>query len=153
MRMSDTANELQEYLMGAIPLVTSMGVSVQSADRERVILSAPLAPNTNHQSTAFGGSVAGLATLACWGWLWTVLREYGIQGRLVVSRSEIDYLKPVTTDFISTCAAPGANGTEAFLRTLERRGRARLTLVASVEDAHGVLCAAFTGEFVASRAE
>jgi thioesterase domain-containing protein len=150
--MSIAVHDLQVYLEDAIPLVKAMGVAVESADRERVVLTAPLAPNTNHQSTAFGGSVAGLATLACWGWLWTVLREHGIQGQLVVSRSEVDYLKPVTTDFVSTCAAPGGTATEVFLRTLERRGRARLALTATVADSNGVLCARFMGEFVAVRA-
>ncbi len=149
--MSDTARDLESYLEDAIPLVSAMGVSVRAADGDRGVLAAPLAPNTNHQSTAFGGSVAGLATLACWGWLWTALRSHGIQGRLVVARSEIDYLRAVTTDFTSTCTAPDDAEATIFLRTLERRGRARIALAATVEDSGGVVCARFAGNFVAHR--
>lgn len=151
--MSASARDLQAYLEDAIPLVSAMGVSAITADRDRVVLAAPLTPNTNHQSTAFGGSVAGLATLACWGWLWTALRTHGIQGRLVVARSEIDYLKAVTTDFTSTCTAPGEVEATTFLRTLERRGRARIALTATVEDSGGVVCARFSGNFVAHRGD
>lgn len=140
---------LQAYLDGAIPLVRAMQVEVREAGAERVVLAAPLAPNVNHQSTAFGGSVAGLATLACWGWLWTRVQGECADTQLVVARSEIDYLKPVTTDMTAMCAAPAAADEAVFLKTFARRGKARVELTATVLDAAGEVCARFTGTFVA----
>ncbi|MET0363375.1 MAG: YiiD C-terminal domain-containing protein, partial [Sphingobium sp.] len=49
-------DSLQAYLHRQIPLSAAMQVSVQSAALESVTLSAPLEPNINHKSTAFGGS-------------------------------------------------------------------------------------------------
>ena len=47
-----------------------MGVKVESLDEDYLTLFAALAPNINHIGTAFGGSLHGLATLACWGVVW-----------------------------------------------------------------------------------
>lgn len=143
---------LQAYLENAIPLVVAMGVTVDTADDGRVVLSAPLAPNVNHQSTAFGGSIAGLATLACWGWLWARTRSGAVPTGIVVANSTIEYSKSVTTDFTAECTAPADAVVAAFVRTLERRGRARIELAATVKDASGVVCATFGGRFVAVRA-
>ncbi len=143
---------LHAYLAEAIPLYRAMEATVADADTGSVALVAPLAPNTNHQSTAFGGSVASLATLACWGWLWVLLRDAGIDARLVVARSEIDYLKPVLTALNARCNAPASATTRVFLDGLARKGRARIELEAVVTDDAGVVCARFTGRFVASAA-
>ncbi|MFN2300546.1 MAG: YiiD C-terminal domain-containing protein [Gammaproteobacteria bacterium] len=140
---------LHNYLRGAIPLVDSMQVVTRAAGPDEVVLSAPLAPNVNHQDTAFGGSIAALATLACWGWLWTHLRESGADARLVVARSEIDYLKPLTTELIARCGAPAAAELNAFDKRFAGRKRARIVLRASVEDTQGILCARYSGVFVA----
>ena len=142
---------LHEYLSDAIPLYRAMDARVAAADAGAVVLTAPLAANTNHQSTAFGGSVASLATLACWGWLWVLLKDAGIDARLVVARSEIDYLKPLTTDLTARCAAPATDATRVLLDALARKGRGRIELEAVVEDAAGLACAEYRGWFVATR--
>lgn len=142
-------NALHAYLGDAIPLYRAMQADVAAADTASVLLTAPLAPNTNHQSTAFGGSVASLATLACWGWLWVLLRDAGIDARLVVARSEIDYLNPVTSALHARCDAPDVARTRTFIDTLTRKGRARVEVDALVTDTVGTVCARFTGRFVA----
>ena len=141
---------LHAYLSDAIPLYRAMDARVAAAGADAVVLMAPLAANTNHQSTAFGGSVASLATLACWGWLWVLLRDAGVDARLVVARSEIDYLKPLTTDLVARCVAPDADATRALLDALARKGRGRIALAAAVEDESGMVCARYTGVFVAT---
>ena len=140
---------LHAYLADAIPLYRAMDARVHAADTMTVSLSAPLAPNTNHQSTAFGGSVASLATLACWGWLWVWLRKAGVDARLVVARSEIDYLKPITTALHARCDAPGVDAHRALLDALARKGRGRVELAAVVQDDAGLACARYRGWFVA----
>lgn len=154
--MSEDRTVLQRYLENAIPQFVAMQGGVAEASGERVVLSAPLAPNINHQSTAFGGSVASLATLACWGWLWNHLRvpgAAGVDAQLVVGRAEVDYLKPIATDITARCGAPGVTEVATFDETYARRGRGRITLEAVVENTEGVVCARFVGKFVAIRGE
>ena len=68
---------LERYLHEQIPLSSAMQVSVESATSESVVLAAPLAPNTNHKLTAFGGSVSALGILAAWSLLHVRLVEAG----------------------------------------------------------------------------
>lgn len=154
MHMSDDRAILQRYLEAAIPQVVAMQASVTEASDGRVIISAPLAPNINHQSTAFGGSVASLATLACWGWLWNHLRASSadtVHAQLVVARAEIDYLKPIASTITASCEAPDAATLKSFEEAYARRGRGRVSLEAVVTDADGNVCTRFQGRFVAIR--
>src|SRR6185437_9570573 len=58
-RSSMSASErLERYMHAHIPLVAQMQVKVASADAAGLRLTAPLAPNINHERTAFGGSLA-----------------------------------------------------------------------------------------------
>lgn len=143
------AARLEDYMRRTIPLVTKMQVQVASYDAAGLALSAPLAPNINHERTAFGGSLASLATLACWGYLWLLLEdEPGMH--MVVNEAHMRYLKPVTGVLSARCAAPFAAEQNKFLEILARRGKARLELKAGIAE-HGVLCAEYTGSFVAYR--
>lgn len=141
---------LDAYLRGAIPLYAAMGASVDSAGDDEVVIRAPLAPNRNHQGTAFGGSIASLATLACWGWLWVKLQPAHGGAALVVARSDIEYLQPVPGDFIARCTAPTVTACDAMLAALARKGRGRIELAATVEH-DGAVCARYAGLFVATR--
>ena len=52
-----------------------MKVRVASWDEERLVLTAPLAPNHNHLNTAFGGSLSAMATLAGYAMIWLELGQ------------------------------------------------------------------------------
>ena len=140
---------LDDYLRSEIPLYDAMDASVAHADFDSVVIAAPLAPNSNHQGTAFGGSIASLATLACWGWLWTRLQPDHAGAALVVARADIEYLKPVTGAFTARCDAPPPADVEAMFAALARKGRARVQLASVVADASGIVCARYTGDFAA----
>lgn len=143
------AARLEDYMRRTIPLVTHMQVRVAAYEAAGLTLSAPLAPNINHERTAFGGSLASLATLACWGWLWLLLEdEPGMH--LVVNEAHVRYLRPVTGMLSARCVAPAAVEQGKFLEMLTRRGKARLELKAEMTE-HGALCAEYTGSFVAYR--
>src|SRR5690606_29114245 len=124
------------------PLSRAMRVSVVEAGERRVVLSAPLAPNINHRETVFGGSAAALATLAAWTLLEVRLSLAGLPARVVIRRSRMDYLRPIARDLTDDAAW------DRFVRTLGRRGKARIALEAVVEHA-GSEAARFAGEFVA----
>src|SRR3546814_17074004 len=65
--------------LDVMPPVRAMAVQVVSVTPDRVCLRAPLAANVNDKGCAFGGSIAGLMTLAGWGLL--VTRAQALAGR------------------------------------------------------------------------
>ncbi len=143
------ATRLERYMQRTIPLVEQMQVRVAAYGSTGLSLTAPLAPNINHEQTAFGGSLASLATLACWGYLWLLLEDEADM-HMVVNEAHIRYLKPVTTILTAECTAPSAETREKFLETLKRRGKARIELKAVMTQSGGV-CAEYLGSFVAYR--
>jgi len=138
---------LERYLHQQIPLSAAMGVRVRIATPERVRLAAPLAPNVNHNETVFGGSAAALATLSAWALLHLRTERAGLEARLVIQRSSMEYEQPIAGDFDAACQFSDEIAWERFRSTLVRRGRARMTLPAHVlHDARRV--ATFEGDFV-----
>lgn len=125
-----------------------MGIRVVSVGADGVRLSAPLEPNLNHQSTAFGGSVASLAILAAWTLAHVRLREAGVAAAVVIQRSTVDYLKPVHGEMEAYCTSPAPAAWDRFLGGVERRGRGRLRLSAEVSSEQ-VLAATFDGLYAA----
>ena len=152
MNDSDTRHssphELTAFLHGKIPLTRAMGVQVVEC-AERVVLTAPLAPNVNHLGTAFGGSLHALPTLACYCALWMILRDAGLDGHVVVKRSSASYREPVTGDFRAVCLRPAPALAADFLADVRRHKKARLDLAAIVEGARDKPAVEFSGSFVA----
>ncbi len=141
---------LQPYLHEHIPLSKHLGIRVEGATLDSVRLGAPLEPNLNHRQTAFGGSISAVAILAAWSLLWCRLRGHAEGHNIVIQASAMEFLAPVTSDFSATCSVPPAEAWHRFVRSFERRGRARIELDVAVHanDAHA---ATFTGRFVAIR--
>ena len=142
------ASILEAYLHEHIPLSAAMGVRVAELTFASVRLSAPLAPNVNHRSTAFGGSIASLATLAGWSLTHARLIEIGYPSRVVIMASQIEYLAPASFEFTATCSAPIQEDWDRFVATLVRRGKSRLTLAVAVTCGEA-LVATLQGTFVA----
>src|ERR1700754_5153414 len=99
-----TADALQRYLHGYIPLSAAMQVSVLAVDAAGVTLHAPLAPNINHRETVFGGSASAVAILAAWSLLHTRMLADGVSARLVIQSNAMDYLLPIAGDFTARSA-------------------------------------------------
>lgn len=141
--------DLESFLHRQIPLTRALGLQVIERNTERLVLAAPLEPNRNHLGTAFGGSLHALPTLACYATLWTILREAGIEGHVVIKRSQVQYRQPVTADFRAVCPRPPVARVDEFLADLRRHGKARMELTAFVEGADERPAVEFTGSFVA----
>jgi thioesterase domain-containing protein len=141
-------NDLENYLHSHIPLSKAMQVAVVKIDSDSVVLSAPLAPNTNHQDTIFGGSASAVAILAAWSLLNTRLLREGFQSRLVIQRNTMEYDLPIAGDFTAHAMLQDPAQWEPFLRMLKRKGKARTTVV-SVLEFEGRKVGHFVGEFVA----
>lgn len=138
----------ERFLHEQIPLTRAMGVKVESHDARGLVLGAPLEANHNHLGTAFGGSLAALATLAGYALLWLELGNR--DAHLVIRRSELDYRHPVTGPLRAICRKPPEAELAAFRAAFAKAGKARIRLGVTVEEA-GRVCMAFEGTFVAIR--
>lgn len=145
----ERASALQDVLHHEIPLSQQIGLVVEEYDGERLSLRAPLAPNINHKSTAFAGSLNAVATLAGWGLTWLLLREHDLDGVIVIHESAARYELPVASDFVATCRLPATHAIERFLVALRRRGKARLALTVEILDTQGRAAVVFSGSYVA----
>ncbi|HEY1772257.1 MAG TPA: YiiD C-terminal domain-containing protein [Gammaproteobacteria bacterium] len=145
----ERATSLERYMRVHIPLVVQMQVKVATLDDTGLTLTAPLGPNINHERTAFGGSLASLMTLACWGYLWALMdKGHGL--RIVVKDAQLEYLRPVTGTLEAHCAPADAEALQRFRDTLARRGKARIGLKAEMQQ-DGTVAARYTGGFAVIR--
>ena len=143
------ADGLTAFLHEQIPLTRAMELRAVEATAQRLVLEAPLAPNKNHLGTAFGGSLHAVPLLACYGALWMVLRNAGIDGHVVVKRSNAHYRAPVTGTIRAACELPDAAAVTDFLADLRRNRKSRLELRAVVAGVNGKPAVEFDGSFVA----
>ena len=141
----NSAADLEHFLHAQIPLTVAMGVQVAECDDTRLVLTAPLAPNRNHLQTAFGGSLHTLATLSGYSLLWWLLREP--HAHIVIRESTIVYEKPVRGDLRAICLAPPPPEMERFRENLSRKGKARISLAATIEE-NSETAVCFRGVFV-----
>lgn len=139
---------LERLLHHDIPLTGDMGLRVRAWDNHCLRLHVPLAPNVNHKSTMFGGSLYCAAVLAGWGWLHLRLGEAGLSGgHIVIQQGQINYPLPVAGDALAVCENIDEALWQRFLKTYQRHGRARLQLQTQVLD--GERCAVtFSGQYV-----
>jgi thioesterase domain-containing protein len=140
---------LQEYFHGHIPLSKAMAVEVEVATPQVVRLFAPLAPNTNHHGTVFGGSASAVAVLSAWGLLHVAMTEANIKADLVVQKSSMNYQLPITGEFSAEASPPAPEKWQRFLATLNKHKRARIN-IRSILHCEGNIVGEFEGDFVAS---
>lgn len=125
-----------------------MGLQVLSLSCDQAVVSVPLAPNINHVSTAFGGSLYAAAALACYALFQAISREAGgLSDNLVIQEGKIRYLAPVLGDFEIHATPEGPEDVRSFIAALKRHGRARMKLKSQVL-CQGKPCAEFEGVYV-----
>ncbi|MGA9665220.1 MAG: thioesterase domain-containing protein [Gallionella sp.] len=140
------AAELERVLHDEIPLSRAMGIRVASYDGSSLKLSAPLAPNTNHKRTAFGGSLYSLAVLCGWGLLQLKLAEAGLRKHIVIQESDIRYLLPVESDMLAECRID-ETAFRRFMATQRKHDRARISVDVVIEH-DGRTAVEFFGRYV-----
>ena len=149
--MTDHCQALERLLHHDIQLTRAMQLQVLSWQAHELRLRLPLAANSNHHHSMFGGSLYSAAVLAGWGWLHLRLQEAGIDGGVVIKDAQISYLLPVTGDALACCSAPESATWDKFVATFERRGVARLHLNSQLLTANGEVAVRFNGQFVLQR--
>ena len=123
---------LQEVLNSEIPLTNYIGIQVGEHTDSSLTLHAPLKNNTNHKSTAFGGSLYSISVLSGWGLIYLLLEKHHLSGHIVIQESNIKYIKPVTTDLTAKCSFTSSEQQDKFLKMYKRKGLARLQLEANI---------------------
>lgn len=148
--MTESAlRQAQAYFHEEIPITRAMGVRVVANDESGFVIEAPVAFNSNHLRTAFGGSINAVATLAAYGFLWLELNDASVH--VVVAESSIRFLRPVRETIRAVCLRPAAEELAAFRSQFKAKGKARITLRVNVIEG-GETAAEFEGSFVARTA-
>jgi thioesterase domain-containing protein len=136
----------EKYFHEQIPITRAMGLRVVANDQNGFVIEAPVALNSNHLRTAFGGSINAVATLAAYGFLWLELND--ASAHVVVAQSSIRFLRPVRETVRAICLRPSPGELAAFHSQFAAKGKARIILQVKVVEA-GATAAEFEGSFVA----
>jgi len=144
--VNDRLTAAEKFLHAQIPITRAMGLRVVAHDDAGFTVEAPVALNSNHLRTAFGGSINAVATLAAYGFLWVELNDAA--AHVVVAESTIRFLRPVNETIRATCLPPDNESQVRFRSDFEQKGKARITLSVQVTES-GEIAAEFEGQFVA----
>lgn len=137
------ARKLEQTFHGEIPISKAMGVTVESFDREVLVVSADLTPNINIHGTAFAGSLYAINALCGWGMTHLQLALRDLDGSIVIADGHIQYTRPVQEQIRATCRF--GDQTDAWSR-LESTGKTRFNLACSIS-ANGEPAAEFQGQY------
>jgi thioesterase domain-containing protein len=140
--------DLQSTLEREIPMSAQMGMRVHEGGLGGLTIRLPLQPNLNHKRTAFAGSLSALCTIAGWGYVFLLLRDMGRSGSIVIHRSTIKYLQPVTSSEIYAHCKPATESeSQYFLEMLDDKGQTKLDLVVEIPGKLGP-AVSFKGSYV-----
>jgi thioesterase domain-containing protein len=140
---------LRRRIRDEFPLARHIGIEVEDAADDRLVLSAPFEPNANHNGTAFGGSQFCIAVLTGWAWATRYLAARQVAADAVIQESTIRYLAPARGPLRAALQPPLPEVVEKFRRMLRRAGRGRIRLIVDVHDG-ARLVTEFHGVFAVS---
>lgn len=144
-----TPAQLQQFMLETIPMARAMELAIDRFDGGRLVLSAPLAANSNDKGCAFGGSLVALMTLAGWSLANLLLGEEVASAEVYVQDSQIRYLAPVwETLVVEAGLAPGQTP-EEWRDAYRRHGRSRTTVDVECRLRDGTVATTLAARFVA----
>lgn len=147
--MEVNAQELIEALKSKITLYKYLGIEVLEMNSSLVRFRVSLDKNRNHKGTAFGGSLYTTAVLAAYALVLAGLKARNIPTEnIVIAKGEIQYLRPVDTDFEVVCHFKTSEQEEQFYSDLQMNGRVKGSLQSQIIGGGGVVGAVLTGAFV-----
>jgi thioesterase domain-containing protein len=140
---------LQNRITSEFALARHIGIVVESAGEEGIVLCAPLGPNANDKGTAFGGSLFSVAVLTGWAWVARYLETAHLAADAVIQESTIRYLVPVHGILRATLIPPQSAHVEKFRKMLQRAGRGRIPLKVDIRQEE-TLASEFEGVYAAA---
>jgi thioesterase domain-containing protein len=151
-RIHKKLQDLQELIVGDMPITKYLQFSIDRYDENGLVLSAPLAPNVNHRGTAFGGSISMMATLAGYGMTLLILEDFGIPYHIVVQKGNISFNKPVKNNFKVICSHPKKDDHDKFKKMFLQKGMGRIYQHCTIQEIeNNVDAVSFNGAYVAIR--
>jgi len=133
-KTAEDAELLTQRILQEIPLADAMHFSIEQLNDHAIQARAPLADNVNVHGTGFAGSLYSVGALTAWALTTYMLEQTGHDADVVMAKAEIRYKQPVITDIVCQCELE-AESREVFLKHLENRGRARLSLLVDIGEA------------------
>ncbi|AHZ84865.1 YiiD C-terminal domain-containing protein [Bdellovibrio bacteriovorus] len=147
--MEVNPQELIQILKDKITLYEHLGIEVKEIGSSRVHFRVSLEKNKNHKGTAFGGSLYASAVLAAYALALAGLKQRGLDTEnIVIAKGEIQYLRPVETDFDIVSEFPSEDDEEAFYQELLSKKRVRGKIRSQILGEGGSLKASLVGDFV-----
>lgn len=147
--MEINPQELIQILKDKITLYEHLGIEVKEIGSSRVHFRVSLEKNENHKGTAFGGSLYASAVLAAYALALAGLKQRGLDTEnIVIAKGEIQYLRPVETDFDIVSEFPSEDDEEAFYQELLSKKRVRGKIRSQILGEGGSLKASLVGDFV-----
>lgn len=143
-RYADWCCELEKTWHDKIPISKQMGIRVVHYTGKHLEVRAAFNANVNLHGTLFAGSGYSLATLTAWGMVYMLLKEQGLTGNIVLSKADIEYLRPVELEPV---AQAHRREVEGNLRPLRGNQSTRLKVPVCLMT-EGKVAAHFQGEFV-----
>ncbi|AMO56814.1 YiiD C-terminal domain-containing protein [Endozoicomonas montiporae] len=145
MKSPQLTQAFADWVLEEIPLLRAMELTLDEFKDNRLTLSCPLAPNINDKGTAFGGSIATIATLC--GWAFTMLHAKTLcdEPDAVIAEQSMQYLKPGHSALKAVCSSTVP---DTFYSRLQEQRSARLELEVEVFS-DSQLIATFSGLYVA----
>lgn len=145
----NTSTEVDErdpataFMQDAVPILGHMGVEVLDTSASRASVRIPHAANSNHVGTVYAGSLLSAAEVLGG----SIGFAQGLEGFVpIVSRMEIDYLRPATSDVTSVTTI--SEDERARIRAdAERDGKAKFVLEITLTDASGTEVARALGHY------
>ena len=123
---------LLERHFRSMPPVAALQLRIGRFDGTSLQLHAPLAAHVNDKGCAFGGSMASLMTLACWGVVTLRLAREGLAADVFVADTRLRYRAPLFADLHVEARLASEEAWPGFVARLRERGRASLQLDACV---------------------
>lgn len=139
-------NQLQQHILDNIPLAKAMDLKVKEMTQHMIRLEAPLLPNSNDKGTAFGGSIYSLLVLSGWSLVASSLKTAAVTADVVVSKSNIDFVKPVTGELVAIATELEKDGIKAAVEKTLERGYAKLKIHAELT-CNGEVAASFNATY------
>ncbi len=122
-KREEALKHVEGILTAQIPLAGFMGVCVDFADLQRVVLRVPWEPVVNHAEVAFGGGIFSLGALCGWALVemnrWEAASKIAsVESEVLLGRGEIDFLRPICGPFEARAEWDGdlSLDIEAFFR-------------------------------------
>lgn len=145
-------SEIQKQLELEIPISKKIGFDLTELQLDQAVAKLPIEPNSNHKGTLFGGSQYSGCALICYSLFLFGVRSQGYTTKnIVVSEATMKYFKPVSGDCFLRATWESVAAREVFFDHLDRKGKARVWLLAHILDASGLILSEFRGTFVVFR--